>query len=412
MAGKARKRRVVVVVEDHYVRTPEGVYARINHPYEYWQQLLELFDEVCPVARVAYADRPEPSWHRADGPGVRFLALDEFQGLRDIFLRLPKNWLRLGRLLREGDYFFVRGTGSIGYLAWIWLMLRRQPYARQFVGDDLEVFNAGMHSVPGFILWPIALFGDLLTSLQARNACSVAYVSPTLATRYPRRFNVPAYFYSDVRIKDEIVTAPRLKETFSARPLRLISCGRLSPEKGYQVLLDALAELDQGGVRDWTLTIVGPGPDLAALQAQAEARGVADRVEFAGFVRWGPDLFSRLDHADLYVQPSVSEGLPRAMVEAMVRGLPAIGTRVGGIPWLAGEHCVAPPQNPRALADLIAPYVGDVERLAAQSALSFEHGGRFRLARMRSVKLGFWRTMRTYTDRWRARRNADSLLPA
>jgi len=123
---------------------------------------------------------------------------------------------------------------------------------------------------------------------------------------------------------------------FSAMPTepepgRLLCVGRLSPEKGYHYLLAALAQLKARGVVCF-LDIVGSGPLLSALKAQAVALGLEKQVTFHGYVAYGPELFALYQGSTALVVPSLSEGFPQVINEALCVGLPTIASAVGGIP--------------------------------------------------------------------------------
>ena len=106
--------------------------------------------------------------------------------------------------------------------------------------------------------------------------------------------------------------------------LRIGAVGRLAPEKGIDVLMSAM-----GSVPSARLLVVGDGPHREALEVLAKAVGVADRVEFLG---WVAQPWSAKVHVDVLAMPSFHEGLPMVLVEAMLAGLPVVATRVGGIP--------------------------------------------------------------------------------
>lgn len=401
----SERRIIVIVVEHHYIATPRGVYAvqGLGLPYAYWQQYLGLFDEVRPVGRARWAARPDPAWQRVDGPGVSFVPIPDQRGLREIMRALPRTWMTIARGLAGGDCFFLRGGGPMGTLAWVQLRARGIPYGRQVVGHDRQALQSALGHLPGPMRRLVAEAGHFLARWQVRGAACAAYVSPALQESYPAAPGAPMFCFSDVTLGPEIMTGPRDAAGFCADPLRLVTVGRLSPEKGHRVLLEALARLDRAGHRAFTLDIIGPGPERDALLALAREHGVADRVTLAGLVPWGPALFERLDAADLFVLPSLTEGLPRAMLEAMSRGLPAVATRVGGVPDVLEEDALVAPGDPGALAERIRGYMGRPDRLSAASQRCFEGAMRWHPDVMDAAKQAFWRALRERTDAWRTR---------
>lgn len=138
---------------------------------------------------------------------------------------------------------------------------------------------------------------------------------------------------------------------------RIIAIGRLERVKGFDLLIDAFAQLVAAGTKA-TLMLIGDGSERARLEHQARAAGIADQVVFTG--RLPPeDVRARLHEANLFVLPSRSEGTPLALLEAMAAGTPCIAARVGGIPAIADQVVrLVPPEDTAqlgaAIADLLA----------------------------------------------------------
>jgi glycosyltransferase involved in cell wall biosynthesis len=109
----------------------------------------------------------------------------------------------------------------------------------------------------------------------------------------------------------------------------LLFVGRLVVMKGLPILIHALARLGAGrpGLR---LTIVGDGPERAAIEAQARSAGVEGLVLFAGY-QSEAQVAEWLRQADVFVLPSFAEGVPVALMEAMAAGVPVVATDVGGV---------------------------------------------------------------------------------
>ena len=139
--------------------------------------------------------------------------------------------------------------------------------------------------------------------------------------------------------------------------------GRLAREKGHDLLIQALARLVRDpSMPELRLVIAGRGPLENELLRLAERLGVESRVTLLGF---HADVQPVLDALDLFVMPSRAETLGYALLEAMASELPAVGTRVGGIPEVV-QHgrtgLLVAPEDPDALAQAIALLVHDPER--------------------------------------------------
>jgi glycosyltransferase involved in cell wall biosynthesis len=141
--------------------------------------------------------------------------------------------------------------------------------------------------------------------------------------------------------------------------------GRLTRQKHVADLLEALALLKGRGVA-LQATIVGDGPERAALESRAARADLAGSVSFAGAVP--PEaVAAHLADKRLLVLPSVDEGLGLAVAEALAAGVPVVAARSGGIPDLMTDPdagALVPPDDPAALAEAMARVAGDERYLA------------------------------------------------
>lgn len=127
--------------------------------------------------------------------------------------------------------------------------------------------------------------------------------------------------------------------------------GYLVEAKALHILLEAVARLRQQNRLDFTTHLVGCGPLEAELRGRAAALGVQDVVRFQGR-RPHSEVPTWMAAADVFCLPSIREGCPNVMLEALASGRPVVATRVGGIPELAREDnaLLVPPADPEALA--------------------------------------------------------------
>ncbi len=136
--------------------------------------------------------------------------------------------------------------------------------------------------------------------------------------------------------------------------------GRLEREKGHAILLEAISLLQQRHV-PVVLEVVGDGSRLDSLRRQADSLGISDRVTFAGPV--GQDrIQDRYRAADAFCLPSLGEGIPMVLMEALASGLPAVASNTMGIPELIEDGVtglLVPPGRPEELAEAIQRLAGD-----------------------------------------------------
>lgn len=150
----------------------------------------------------------------------------------------------------------------------------------------------------------------------------------------------------------------RLRARLGLDPRRPVGLfvGRLNPVKNVDLILDAVAILGDAAP---DVLIVGDGPEGDRLRRRAGELGLGGRVRFVGA---RPDVEAFLRAADLFVLPSVSEGVPLALLEAMASGLPVIATAVGGIRQLVQDGTTGlqvQSEDPKGLAQAMARVLDD-----------------------------------------------------
>ena len=181
---------------------------------------------------------------------------------------------------------------------------------------------------------------------------------------YVERYGLPADFVSVVHygVDPPQNTDPwPPADAFAGRHI-VFSAGRLSEQKGFDVLIQAAFEL-RARNRDFVVLIAGDGGLEDRLRAQISALNLEDMVHLVGFVS---PLAAAIADAAVFALASRYEGMPTVLLEAMAVGTPVVATRVSGIPELIPEDrfgLLVPPDDPSALA-------GAIDRLLNDPALA------------------------------------------
>lgn len=390
--------KVVVTLEYRFDRTPDGrVWTQTTFPYSFWTRYLEVFDCVSVVARTCDVPSVPSDWQRADGEGVSFAPIPYYIG--------PWQYLRKARQVKQAarnavspdDAVILRLSSQIASCIQPMLCKKRHPYGVEIVADPYDVFAPGSIRHPLRPLFRWWFPRDLRRECQ--EACAAAYVTKeALQKRYPcPNLSIGV---SDVEIlENSLVVAPR--------PLRgetgiftLLFVGSLAQlYKAPNILIEAVAICMQEGL-NIELIMVGDGQYRAELEEQAKALGLGKRVSFLGQLPSGDAVRTQFDRADLFILPSYQEGLPRAMVEAMARALPCIGSTVGGIPELLPDEDMVSPGDVAALASKIREVVTDPDRMARMSTRNLEKAKEYTDEVLRQQRLIFYRYVREQTEGW------------
>ncbi|WP_050997054.1 glycosyltransferase [Frankia sp. AvcI1] len=406
--------RVVVATEARFHR---GGDDRVLAPtpgeaYLHWCSYLGVFDEVVVLARVGAApgDLAATASFPVEGERVRVVALPPYQGpagylrARRSILSVIRDGLDVGgqlaptprrraaaagaarRALPPGPIPAPRSPagsrpgarparspyvvdtrylavmpGMVGAALVTELQARGLPYAMEIIGDA-EAVAGGM-----FGRWARRPARRWLAR-RAAGARAVGYVTrETLQRRYPPAAGALTAAYAYGRLSAQDFAAARPRAARPPVPATLVTIGSQDRRyKGHDILLAAVGLLDAWGHR-LRVVIVGSGRHHSALVRAAQRAGLSDVVEFVPALdRAG--VRAVLDAADLFVLPSRTEGLPRVLIEAMARGVPAIATAVGGNVELLAPQDLVPPEDPERLALRITEVLASPGTLAAMSA--------------------------------------------
>jgi glycosyltransferase involved in cell wall biosynthesis len=391
--------RVLITAGAHFAITRDGALwiQNASMGYALWARYLEVFDEVQLLARARPHAELSEGWTRASGPGVNVVPVPDSVGPWGFAKDYARITGTIRQALTEAEAVLLRVPCHIGGEVRRWLPPRR-PYGVEVIADPWDVFSPGAvrHVLrPLFRRW----FTRRLRS-QCAGACAAAYVTErALQRRYPPGPDAFATSYSDVELgQDSFAAVARTPP--SSNPRRLLFVGTLAQlYKAPDVLLEAFALCAHEGL-DVRLCLVGDGKHRPELEKRAAALGVSERVEFRGQLASGELVRQELDRADLFVLPSRQEGLPRAMIEAMARGLPCIGSTVGGIPELLPESDLVPPNDARRLAHTIRSVVTDHARLARMSARNLEKAREYAPERLARRRGHFYEHVRVRTQEW------------
>ncbi len=390
--------KVVVALDARFDRTPDGaVWTLVTCAYPFWTRYLDVFDQVCVVARVQDVPHVPSDWQRVDGEGVSCFPIPYYIGPWQYLLKAWAVQQAAQNSVGPMDAVILRVSGTIASCIQPMLVQTGHPYAVEVVGDPYDVF------APGSIKSPLRPFLRWYSPRRLRHQCleasAAAYVTQdALQKRYPCP-NISVGI-SDVELADDaFISTPRPLAYEHGRKTLLFVGSLAQLYKAPHILIDAVAVCVGEGL-EIELILIGDGKHRSELEEQAKRLGLDSRIRFLGQLRGGAAVRAQMDAADVFVLPSYQEGLPRAMVEAMARALPCIGSTVGGIPELLPAEDMVPPGDVEALARKIREVVTHPERMALMSSQNLEKSQEYRDEFLQKKRIAFYRYVREMTEAW------------
>lgn len=196
--------------------------------------------------------------------------------------------------------------------------------------------------------------------LLARRCPTIVVGSALERTFSGRGAPVLSVGFSQIAAADLVTPEAALARSWEGE-LRLLSVGRLEPEKNPLLLADVLQLLRSRDDR-WRLEVIGEGRDRPALERRAKELGVVDSLELTGYVEAGEPLWQRYRSSHAFLHVSLTEGVPSVLFEAQAAGVPLVATDVGGVRTIV-EHgrtgLLVPPRDAPAAASAVARIMDD-----------------------------------------------------
>ncbi|WP_219210068.1 glycosyltransferase family 4 protein [Variovorax boronicumulans] len=347
-----RSKLLIVYLEERFTFSSDGAYGGSTvYGDGFWDRYLSVYESILIVARARRVEKSSDVVNAISNPKIKFHAVPYYEGPINFLKVMPAVFYSIGRAVKEGGVHLLRLPGTLGSIAYLQLKMRRKSFGVELVGDPAAVFGAA--GVGGVFARFYKRVFTTLTHHACIHAKAVAYVTKNfLQEKYPFGPNAFATHYSSIQLAPEMIRLDRSIDFVGAgRPFIILAAGSMAQRyKGFDVLIRAVLLLELEGVRV-ELQIAGDGAHRGGLEELA-SKIPQERVKFLGVITRS-ELMDRMDRANLFVMPSRTEGLPRVLIEAMARGLPAIGSDVGGIPELLPIEFLFESENETQLAQKI-----------------------------------------------------------
>lgn len=309
---------------------------------------------------------------RLDSDKIQFVQVYRINSVKTLIKRTKLNRKILEKIIADVDIVVARLPSFTGLQAVKIAKRMGKPYMTEVIGCAWDGYWS--YNWKGKMLAP---FMFLATRKAIQNASHSVYVTDKwLQHRYPCDGKTIGVSNVNIERNTEDVLRRRLNRIAvmkQGEPINLATCASISnPVKGHEYVIKAISVLNKAGA-NYHYYAIGDG-DKSRLEKIAADLGVVECVHFTGRLTFD-QVCDMLDQTDIYIQPSRQEGLPRALIEAMHQGLPALGARTAGIPELLDEEYIFDKANVAQIIALLKNF--DKERMVEQAKLNFEFSKRY-----------------------------------
>lgn len=331
------------------------------------------------VTLVTMPPTRDSQWHE---PGIELKIVESprlpVRGIADRVINYPRWSQAAARVIAAlpVDVVHVQGAGGYGYAQ---LLAKGVAHAPMIINPQgLEEFKTSFAKRTAY------------TPLNLGSRFAAKYASALIASDTPTIQDIPKFLDVSpdrvalipngidvdaacnwVSIDVQRVLVQRLQ--LAQRQPLLLSVGRLEQNKGFSLMLDALAQIRSNLPSKWQWLLVGEGPERHALEDKIRKYQFRDHVRLLGSVD-DITLHNLYELAALFVHPTLFEGSSLVTLEAMCHARPLIGTNVGGIPdkiVRGANGYLIPPGDVKALGDKILLALRNHSKLTAMGAASY-----------------------------------------
>ena len=368
--------KTVFVFDTVLLKDQKNDYYAQTLTYEFFSnRYFDFCDEMIITTRSKYIEKfteQNKGYRKTNGKTASVCPINSYKDIPDMIKNYTKIVKEMDNIVKESDNLIIRMPSVLGLFA----CKSARKYKKNYVIEMVACAWDGYMNHARFggkILAPIMFFK---TRNEVRKAPNVLYVTDEfLQKRYPNSYNNIGC--SDVVIDeiDEKYIDKKKKylNKVDCRQLKIVTVASVQLKyKGQEYVMKAISNLKKYGY-NIKYYLIGGGNNTR-LKKYVKKYNVEDNVIFMGSFPH-TEIFELLSEMDLYIQPSLQEGLPRAMIEAMSVGMPIIGSNAGGIPELVDSNCIFKKKNTHQIFSMIKNIDNDF--LIKQSEKNYLHSKKF-----------------------------------
>lgn len=345
----------LLIVTDHrFYHYNDNYYDNYVFNYDFFKSYLEIYDEIKILVRVKSVEELDSNMQLSSGPNVSFIPLKDLRRFKLMF-GIKREINGIENMIKNVDAVCFRLPSTISNAVYENVFSQTSiPYMFELIGDPEESLKSPSDNLL------ISRIKDRLSSSAktktrriVNNAVCGSYVSFShLQNKYPPNNDALVESISSIRLDSRYILN-EINTFLDFKKLKIIHVGSFVEVKNQQFLVELTDLLIENGF-DVSLTFIGDGNLIGSVKKLVSTKKLDKIVRFKGQITGFDKIVEELDHANIFMLPSLTEGMPRALIEAMSRGLLCLGSNRGGISELLPiSHLFEPDSVQTAFSKLL-----------------------------------------------------------
>ena len=358
----------LLFIHDHPFFIDEGaVYSGGSFPHYIWENYLPFFKKIEVFGRKSINTKSRVVIAKKESQDVEFKLTQNYNSLKSLLFNYFKLKSEIENAISKSDIVLVRLPSVLGFLA----APIAQKMGKQLIVEQVGSAYEAMNTQGTFLGKAAAPFFQRINKKIVKNADYVSYVTISkLQKEYPTK--VLTASISNVVIESIVSEKELNTHRFTDKIFKIGLIGGFDARyKGQDILLKAIHILPSDIKSGIELYFIGKG-DSSWLLNLAKTLNLENNIKFIGSKESGKEIFEFLSTLSLYVQPSLTEGMPRALLEAMSVGCPVLGSKVGGIPDVIENEFLHNPGDFKTLSNQISQLFKNRKLLEREALRSIE----------------------------------------
>lgn len=304
-----------------------------------------------------YSENNKLGKYRLINRAEPFYKLSYYKNIPELMLTFPiyilRNFQALNNYIKIIDHLLIAVPSPLS-LFFLYLAKKNNKSISIFIRQETIELIKNRYPKSRFPLIFAKFLEWLLILFLKRNPYIPVFTFGSVITDKYKNITSNVIPLADTRYSlSDVVSESNIKKIDWTNEIKLIFVGRIEKGKGIEKLLETLRNLKEFNI---ILTIVGDGNKKAEYMELAKQYEIQNQISFKGFIPFGEDLLRIIKEHDLFILPSLSEGLPQVILESMACGVLVLASNIGGIPQIVKNDIngfTFNPQSSTELQDLI-----------------------------------------------------------